>query len=197
MDKETGQCLLCGTPLDRQISWLLLIERFSPVICEDCEEKFEANTKVDEGHAALYQYNEAMKDFLHRYKFMQDVVLAKVFRQPLHQWLKKQKAIIVPIPMHVEKRKERTFSHIEVMLDEARIPYVELLEKLTTEQQGKKSREERLQTPQLFRVNGQVEAKHYVLFDDIYTTGTTITHAKNALLDAGAINVSSMTLIRG
>lgn len=197
MNKEVHDCLLCGAPLLRQISWLMLIERFPSVMCESCERKFVQNDKIDEGHMSLYQYNEAMKDYLHRYKFMQDIVLAKVFRQPLQQLFKKQKSIIVPIPMHPERRRERTFSHIEVMLEQARVPYVDLLEKLTTEQQSKKTRQQRLQTAPLFKVINSVEAQHYVLFDDIYTTGTTLAHAKVALLEAGAKSVSSVTLIRG
>ena len=46
-----------------------------------------------------------MKDFLHRYKFYKDVVLAEVFREQIHDYLKDQQATIVPIPMHPEKLK--------------------------------------------------------------------------------------------
>ncbi|KGR83787.1 ComF family protein [Lysinibacillus odysseyi] len=197
MLKEVHNCLLCQKPLQTQVSWLTFFERFPPIICADCEGKFELSADTDPDHRSLYQYNEPMKDFLHRYKFLYDVVLAKVFQRKLHDLLKNEKRIIVAVPMHPEKLLERTFSPVEELLNAAKISYTPLLEKTTTDTQSKKTREERLNTPQLFRTAGEVKAAHYVVFDDIYTTGTTIEHAKRALLEAGAKSVASVTLIRG
>ena len=190
-------CLLCGTPLIEQVSWLTFIQRFPTTICQKCEQKFSPVRNEQPEHHSLYQYNEAMKDYLHRYKFMGDVVLAKVFQKQLHDVFKREQRTIVPIPMHPQKLVERTFSHMDELLIAAKLPYKHLLEKTTTDHQSKKTRQERINTPQLFRVIEQIDPKHYVVFDDIYTTGTTIDHAKRALLEAGAKNVTSITLIRG
>ena len=197
MHKEVIDCLLCGTPLIQQVSWLTLIQRFPTTICEKCEQAFSPVQTEQSNHRSLFHYNEAMKDYLHRYKFMYDVVLAKVFQKQLHHVLKQEQRIVVPIPMHPQKLVERTFSHIDELLLAAKIPYKHLLEKTTTNTQGKKSREERLNTSQLFRTIEIIGSKDFVVFDDIYTTGTTIDHAKKALLEAGAKNVTSITLIRG
>lgn len=147
---------------------------------------------------SLYYYNDAMKDYLHRYKFMKDVLLSKVFREEIYQALKNREEIIVPIPIHPLKKKERTFAHVDELLKQSNIPFHHLLEKRTNETQGEKSREERLKTPQLFKLksNVQVKNKKILLIDDIYTTGTTIKHAKNLLLEAGAKEVKAFTLIR-
>ena len=197
MHKEVMDCLLCGTPLVEQVSWLTLIQRFPTTICPTCEQKFSSVRNEQADHRSLYQYNEAMKDYLHRYKFMGDVVLAKVFQKQLYDVFRREQRIVVPIPMHPQKLVERTFSHIDELLIAAKIPYKHLLEKTTIDNQSKKSREERINTPQLFRLIGKIDHKHYVVFDDIYTTGTTIDHAKRALLEAGAKTVTSITLIRG
>ncbi|WP_235616195.1 ComF family protein [Lysinibacillus parviboronicapiens] len=140
-----------------------------------------------------------MKDYLHQYKFLQDVALAKVFRQELQDQFKHEKSPIIPIPMHPLKQKERTFSHMEELLKAAKIPYIQLLEKTTAETQSSKNREERLQTASLFQLLPSVTVayKEYVLFDDIQTTGTTLRHATEILLQAGAKNVRSFTLING
>ncbi len=140
-----------------------------------------------------------MKDYLHRYKFMHDVVLAKVFRNQIRQHLSKRQEIIVPIPIHPIKLKERTFAHIDELLKAANIPYKHFLEKATTETQAEKSREERINTPQLFnkKENIAVKNKDILLVDDIITTGTTILHAKKVLIQAGAKSVKAFTLIRG
>ena len=193
MHKEVHDCLLCGSPLAEQVSWLTFLQTFGPTTCAACEEKFET---VGE-NGSLYKYNAAMKDVLHRYKFMHDVVLAKVFQKRLNDALRHERRVIVPIPMHPQKLVERTFSPVEEFLTAANIPYECLLEKTTTETQSKKTREERLNTPQLFRAIKQVKDKDYLVFDDIHTTGTTIEHAKKALLEAGAKSVASFTLIRG
>ena len=108
-----------------------------------------------------------------------------------------EQRIVVPIPMHPQKLVKRTFSHIDELLIAAKIPYKHLLEKTTIDTQSKKSREERLNTQKLFRAISKIAPKNYVIFDDIYTTGTTIEHAKKALLEAGAKTVASVTLIRG
>ncbi|MDN4492191.1 ComF family protein [Ureibacillus aquaedulcis] len=198
---EVLNCLLCNSPLDEGVTWkTLLSNRFPRTICLHCEEKFEpCETESRESLISLYKYNDDMKGYLHRYKFMHDVLLAKVFRHQIQQQLSKKKEIIVPIPMHHAKLKERTFAHIDELLNEANIPYVHYLKKITTETQAGKTREERLNAPQIFALkeNQDPGNKEFILVDDIYTTGTTINQAKRILLDAGAKSVKAFTLIRG
>ena len=144
---------------------------------------------------SLYTYNEAMKDYLHQYKFLQDVALASVFAGELKAL--SLNGIVVPIPMHPEKLKIRTFSQVEELLNQATIPYQQLLTKTTTSEQGKKSKKERLEAENLFELINEVETKHYILFDDIYTTGATVHQAAKVLKDAGATSVEAITLIKG
>ncbi|MFJ6210771.1 ComF family protein [Lysinibacillus sp. NPDC092081] len=196
MNKIETHCLLCSQPLQSAISWkILLTKQFQPTICDRCSARFEHSSTA----TALYQYNDAMKDYLHQYKFLQDVALAKVFRQELHARFKHEKATIIPIPMHPLKQRERTFSHMEELLKAANIPFIQLLEKTTTATQSSKNREQRIQAAFLFRLiaGAHVEHKEYLLFDDIKTTGTTLRHATEVLLNAGAKNVKSFTLING
>ena len=197
---EIKNCLLCNEPLHTHMNWKqLFIKHFPKTICQECEEKFEPYSHEQKDEVvSLYHYNKAMQDFLHRYKFMHDVLLAKVFSEKIHHHLKNRKELIVPIPIHPEKLKERTFSHVDELLKQAQIPFVHLLEKTTTETQGGKTREQRLKTPQLFRLkeNVQIYGKEILLVDDIYTTGTTIQHAKKALIEGGVKSVKAFTLIR-
>ena len=199
---EVTKCLLCNSPLDEPATWITFLTNQIPrTICLLCEEKFEpyeATERSETPSISLYKYNDQMKDYLHRYKFMRDVILAKVFRLQIQQYLSKKKEIIVPIPMHPEKLKERTFSHVDELLKEAKIPFKHFLEKTTTESQAEKTREERINAPQIFalKTNQDIQNKEIILVDDIYTTGTTMKHAKRILLEAGAESVTSFTLIR-
>lgn len=196
MNKTESHCLLCSQLLKTSISWkTLLTKQFTPTICTLCSARFEQSQSV----TAIYQYNEAMKVYLHQFKFLQDIALAKVFRQELYARFNKEKAIILPIPMHPIKQQERTFSHTDELLKAANIPFIQLLEKTTTETQGSKNREQRLRATPLFRLKARanVEHKDYLLFDDIKATGTTLQHAAEVLMQAGAKNVQYFTLIQG
>lgn len=196
MNKTESHCLLCSQLLKTSISWkTLLTKQFTPTICTSCSARFEQSQSV----TAIYQYNEAMKVYLHQFKFLQDIALAKVFRQELYARFNKEKAIILPIPMHPIKQQERTFSHTDELLKAANIPFIQLLEKTTTETQGSKNREQRLRATPLFRLKARanVEHKDYLLFDDIKSTGTTLQHAAEVLMQAGAKNVQYFTLIQG
>lgn len=196
---EFHNCLLCHAPLNEQATWkTLLTNAFSKTICSSCEQTFEFYENNEPDIHSLYKYNEAMNDYLHRYKFMHDVLLAKVFREQIQEALSDTKTIIIPIPMHPAKLVERTFSHVDELLIAANVQFEHYLEKISTETQASKSREERINSPQLFqlRENTIVENKQITLVDDIYTTGTTIAHASNVLMEAGAKSVKAFTLIR-
>lgn len=138
-----------------------------------------------------------MKNYLHQYKFLQDVALAGVFAHEINEFLRLKQGTVVPIPMHPEKLKERTFSQVEELLNKAEIPFQNLLVKTTSSVQGKKSKKERLEAGILFESIKDVQPVHYILFDDIYTTGATIHHAAKVLKDAGAKSVEAFTLIKG
>lgn len=201
-------CLLCERILMDVPSWqsFLSIEK-QEVICVECSSLFE-RTDIKNKHTtidkmavnqitSLYTYNEAMKNYLHQFKFLQDVALASVFARELKRVLPND-GIIVPIPMHPEKKIERTFAHVEEMLIAAKVSYVNILEKLDRTAMGEKSKAERLASEPLFKVKDEemIEPKRYVLVDDIYTTGTTLHHAANVLKETGATSVEAITLIR-
>lgn len=193
-------CLLCERELQGGVGWKeLLIYTLPKTICERCEQRFEKVTEQTESDVVtLFHYNDAMKDYLHRYKFLHDVVLAHVFNRDIHAHLKKDKRLIIPIPMHKDSLKVRTFAHVDELLKAANIPFEHHLMKRSNEQQAKKTRKERLATKQLFEVMSQkaILNKQILIVDDIYTTGTTFQHAKKVLLEAGAKSVDGFMLIQ-
>lgn len=201
MNKRNLNCLLCDRELHQNIGWKeLLLKTLPQTICPRCEQRFQRiEQQQEEGVVSLFQYNEDMRDYLHRYKFLHDILLAKVFNKIIHEQLKHETRLIIPIPMHPENLKLRTFAHIDELLKAANIPFTHHLTKISNEQQSLKTREERLKTPQLFKVINPtaIKDKNLLVVDDIYTTGTTLNHAKKALLEAGAKTVKGFTLIHG
>lgn len=217
-------CLLCDLPLPQIPSWRgLFLNELPQTICIGCRKGFEmieggvcrycsragldmceecvqwektAYAGCITSGKCLFTYNKAMQDYIYQFKFLQDVVLARAFAPELHEVLKRRKgAAVVPIPVHPERLKNRTFAQVEALLHEARIPFLTLLEK-TEAVQGQKSREQRLAAERLFSWNGQPVPKRIVLVDDLYTTGTTMRHAAKVLKDAGAESVDLLSLVR-
>lgn len=198
-----NECLLCEQSIASTPSWQSLLGLHKQTnICQDCSKKFQRADNKEECDildqvTSLYTYNEAMRDYLHHYKFLQDVQLAHVFAHELRSYLP-AKAIIVPIPMHPEKKIQRTFAHVDELLKSAGIPYTHLLEKLDTEAMGEKSKAQRLAMKPLFAIKEGtiIQPTTYILVDDIYTTGTTLRHAATILKKSGAKRIEALTLIR-
>ncbi|PIC94813.1 amidophosphoribosyltransferase [Sporosarcina sp. P26b] len=197
-------CLLCDKPLHDQPTWqhFLGIQKDTSA-CPICFEKFERIDRIEQDDVldsvhSLYAYNEVAREYLHQFKFMQDVALAKVFASPLRSVLNDSKKLIVPIPMHPINKIRRTFSQVDALLEAANIPYQSLLGKTTESVMGEKSRSERLAMTELFQVTADIPSNEavYVLVDDIYTTGTTLRHAARALKQRGIHRVEAVTLFR-
>ncbi|MFS0575542.1 ComF family protein [Sporosarcina sp. 179-K 3D1 HS] len=198
-----NHCLLCEQPIAAFPTWsgLLGIEHKKD-ICDDCSKNFQHADIIDDDPlfdriTSIYTYNDAMREYLHQYKFLQDIALAGVFANELRAVLK-GKATVVPIPMHPEKKIERTFAHVDELLKRAGIPFTHLLEKVDTAVMGEKSKEERLAMRPLFTIKPgtSIGPGPYILVDDIFTTGTTLRHAATVLREAGATQVEAVTLIR-
>lgn len=106
--------------------------------------------------------------------------------------------LVTFIPLSNERLMERGFNQAQALTDLLGLNTVELLTRLHTEKQSKKSREERISLAQVFQVTKPdlLKQKSILIVDDIYTTGSTLRHAAKALKTAGATEVSSITLAR-
>lgn len=206
-NQQFHYCLLCEQIINEQFTWSTLLTRtFTSSICKKCTQQFkEINCFVDNVYC-MYEYNEAMRSYFQRYKFLKDVLLAHVFRVSVERAvknilneIKKQykgamHIIVVPIPMHTQQLANRTFAHVDEILKAANIRYTHLLEKNTTITQSSKNRAERIATKELFTLKKYQEADHVLLFDDIKTTGTTLKLAEHVLVESGIKNITSIAL---
>ncbi|ANU12190.1 competence protein ComF [Planococcus antarcticus DSM 14505] len=136
-----------------------------------------------------------MKNYLHQFKFLKDVVLSEVFAEVLKEELRSQKSLIVPIPMNENKMKERTFPQVDRLLDSAAVPYIHLLGKNEVGLAGK-SKFERMALQDVFWWNGNPVPEKVLLFDDLYTTGSTMRLAAKVLKEKGVKEIKVLALIR-
>ncbi|MEH7075718.1 ComF family protein [Neobacillus drentensis] len=193
---EGEQCQICSrllTPVDVQFR--------HGDLCHDCfrwEEDPNWKGALDKNHS-LFLYNDFLKEVIAKYKFRGDYVLAKIFSELIKEKLKELTPdLLVPIPLSEERQYERGFNQAAALLTESGFTPDNLLSRVHSEKQSKKSRVERIHLSQVFQVIPEINVigKKVVLIDDIYTTGSTIRHAAKLLKEAGAASIQSLTLAR-
>lgn len=190
-------CRICNRPIDQ-----LEASFIKQDLCYDCY-RWEEDP-IYKGclrqNQSLYVYNPFLQDLLARYKFRGDYILAKLFSEELRLKMSKKdkKDIITPIPLSLERLLERGFNQAEALIKEAGLTSTELLTRIHTEKQSKKSRHDRIHAKQIFQLNKpSITGKSILLIDDIYTTGSTLRHAAKLLIENGAKSVESITIARG
>ncbi|MFB6468933.1 ComF family protein [Cytobacillus sp. Hz8] len=199
LDLITGEtCRLCHRP------FAYLEGQYRKAdLCLDCVrwEQDEQWNGCLKQNISLFSYNDFLKETIARFKFRGDYVIAKAFSPLFREKIKLLPYdLLVPIPLSEERLLERGFNQAKALVREAGYSSCEFLERTHSEKQSKKSRLERIEFAQVFRVkesSGGIAGKNILLIDDIYTTGSTLYHAAKALKEAGAESVMSLTLARG
>jgi competence protein ComFC len=167
--------------------------------CEDCQKWRLSYPEEFIQHQSCYLYNEALKDWLHNYKIKGDSRLALVFKAKLTEiYQDYSDYVVVPLPISEKSYIARGFNQSELLLEAAKIPYQSLLTNhYEGDKQSQKNRQQRLQSEQPFSCTPSVEGiRKVLLFDDIYTTGRTLLHAKAILYQAGVEKIESLTIAR-
>ncbi|ASI36298.1 amidophosphoribosyltransferase [Exiguobacterium sp. N4-1P] len=176
---KRGECTDCGKP--------------GLTLCSDCQQwrRLGYDLKTD----PLFLYEATAKDFLKRYKFLGDTALLDVFKEELKK-VKVKQDFIVPIPLSRERLSERRFNQAEGIARMMRGKVTLCLARSDGPAQSRKARRERLSRANPYEVITSVEGKTILLVDDVYTTGTTLHQAALRLREAGAKEISAVTLFR-
>lgn len=168
--------------------------------CRDCikwKQKV-ANNLVT--HEAFFCYDDVLKNWLQIYKFQGDTRYAGIMADMLHEFYEGHTdAVVVPMPSSKASMDNRGFNQCEELLKYAGIPYVDLIRNVSRDiKQSEKNRLERMETVQPFQVKELLvdRSQSILLFDDIYTTGRTLMHAKELLWGAGFTAISSFSIGR-
>ncbi|MBP2241974.1 competence protein ComFC [Cytobacillus eiseniae] len=168
--------------------------------CADCI-RWETDAEwagVLDRNYSLLTYNTFAKEVLARYKFRGDYAIAFAFVPFIKQRLQSIPFdALVPIPLSEERLYERGFNQSEALIIASGYKPTNLLTRIHSEKQSKKSRAERIHLPQVFQTEASLSNEKVLLIDDIYTTGSTLRHAAKLLKSAGAQSVCSLTLARG
>ena len=183
-------------------------KKLSKERCRNCNKELHRDTCIDcklwmkkgyiPKHLAIYHYEENMKDYFSRYKFMGDYCLRKIFQKDIKNNLKpffKKGYTIVPVPLSEKRLVERGFNQVEGLIEG--IPYQDIFEKRDIEKQSSKTREERLNQDNAFCLKKGIDVPDKIIIvDDIYTTGSTLYHMVQLLEAIGIKEVLTFSLAR-
>jgi len=179
--------------------------------CADCRRK---DYHFEYGYA-LWLYDSTMKRSISNFKYGYKKEYAKYYIQEIVKnygktILKMDPDIIVPVPIHKSKYRERGYNQAEILAKgigkELKIPVLSnlIIRNKRTLPQKQLSDKERLRNLQeAFEFNKDLADKYprslsrLLLVDDIYTTGSTIEACTNVLKNNGIKQVYFITLCIG
>ena len=209
-------CAACGSNLYQQEKVLctkclynLPRTYFHKVPSNPIEQSLWGRVEIERASAFyFFQKADRYQQLLHilKYKNRKDIgfELGRLYGADLA----KEKAFseidfIIPVPLHKKKKHKRGFNQSEIIaagLEEflsARLRTDILIRKKQTDTQTRKSRYERWENIQdVFGVKNSKELnnKHILLVDDVFTTGATVEGCAIALHNVADVKISVVTL---
>ncbi len=196
---EDPKCLTCGFPF--------FGEAESKPHCMHCE---HLTPKFGRGWAVAL-FRGPVRELIHALKYEQAYWALRdigdlLDRSPgLGAFL--DGAILVPVPLHPRKLRERGYNQSELIVDEVKKRFPDcvrsdLLERVVdTKSQTQFNRQERIRNLKnafSLRRNRAIDpTKRYMLVDDVFTTGSTLNACAAQLRGAGARSLDVLTIGHG
>lgn len=211
--RNPGLCCICQKELDHWEEKYHQCTTCSRYIistegtCQKCAEEQPPFVKA----IAVGPYRGIIKESLSSLKYRGDRKLAVPFGRLLAQKVRSQIKpadidVIIPVPLHEEKRLLRGFNQAELIAREVgkhlRKPVMPqiLIKKTETPAQAhlsQKEREANLKGSFSVVASGKIRQARVLLVDDIFTTGNTAAECTRALLQVGAKKVYVATVATG
>lgn len=195
-------CGICSTPVDAGVT-----------VCASCNGKGFSFVH----NRSAFAYEDLVRDLIHDIKFRRrrhvaqglGRLWASGFLGPFLDSINsvnsiKTAAILVPLPMHKAKRRQRGFDQAQILASSigevTGIKAISILERTqdTPPQSGLHPRQRIENVKGAFRIKpeftGKIAGQTIVLVDDIYTTGASLDECARVLKSGGASDVYAMTL---
>ena len=186
-------------------------------LCRNCLEKIifiKSTVPFREKNAVIWAvcaYEGIIRKCVHLFKYKAKLSLLKPINQLMSNfiniYLKSEKFdTIIPIPLHRIRLRERGFNQAELLAKEIATStklHISLKAlkrtKPTLTQAGLSKTERFINLKGAFKINknSDIEGKHILLIDDVFTTGSTINECAKVLLKAGAKSTDALVLAKG
>ena len=190
-------------------------------LCKKCElklQKYEINNNVGAGfHArpiqliSIFKYESEIRDQIIKYKFGEKAYLYKTFARMILNNKKVCKIlgqydIILPVPIHKNKRRKRGYNQTELIAKEisknspnlhiGRNILIKIKDTKTQSLLTRTQRRENVKNAFIINKEENVRNKKVILFDDIYTTGATTNECIRILKKYGTKEILILTVAK-
>ena len=191
-------CSACGYPFWGQLA--------GHQVCPHCA---ELNPVFDEGKT-LFLAKGPARSLLHTLKYqdgfylLRDLACMVTEQTHYHNYL--QDALLVPVPLHPDKQRERSFNQsakiAQMLANIAQATVAELLIRIkytqTQTRLDRKSRHQNVKNAFALAPDAVViPDQQYILIDDVFTTGSTLNACAGVLRQAGANHIKVATIGHG
>jgi len=211
-------CLICEQPQTSPRTHLLCekcLDEIAAYPLPDVEAIAGARGGMSSNHLqavhAGWPFDAPMQAVIHAFKYRRRPSLSKVFGEMLAQRLQNdlvneiQQAILVPVPLHRRRGRERGFNQSMLLAQAlAEIWKMKILPRALerirfTQQQATLTAPERQKNVEgAFAPSPKADLQHHTIFlvDDVFTTGATMNACAAALKAAGAERVVGLVLAK-
>lgn len=181
--------------------------RVGSILCGRCKkDKLVLNPRIEEGVWFLGERKGLLKELIHRFKFEGERESGDVLAELLAEFLPdlSQNTVIVPLPTidkHVRMRGLDHTKYLAMVLARVRGWRVEeILERKTDSVQVGASEKKRIeQARRAYKINKDLKIDPsipYLLLDDVWTTGSSLLSAREALKEVGAKKIDLVVLAK-
>lgn len=188
-------------------------------LCPKCKIKIKKNenakiikikNKNFTEYGYLFKYNGIIREKILDYKFNDKSYLYKTFTEIIIKNKKicgfiKKYDIIIPVPIHKKRRKERGYNQSKLIAKEIakRLEInmeKDVLYKIKNNKAQmlltKKEREINIKNVYKIIEVQKIKNKKILLLDDIYTTGNTVNECSKMIKEAGASKIAVLTIAK-
>lgn len=158
----------------------------------------------------IFKYDDIIRQKIIEYKFQDEAYLYKTFAKII---LKNKKVcgflekydIMIPVPIHKKRRLKRGYNQAELIAKEiCKNLNLELKNNVLIKQknivaQSELNKNERMQNiKNAFGIKNanEIKNKNIILFDDIYTTGSTVNECSRILKKVGVNQIGILTIAK-
>lgn len=211
-------CVLCQAPGQPGIDLCKLCEADLPhnrTACSQCAKPLPmaglcgaclAKPPAFDACQAAFSYQAGVAALVRGLKFQQQLANARLLAQlmlPSLEALNERPDLILPVPLHPERLKERGFNQslelasylgraLDIPVDTKSCARIKAT--LPQSSLGKKERKKNVRNA--FALRGSLKARHLVLVDDVITTGNTLEELARLCKKAGVEKVSAWCAAR-
>ena len=173
-------------------------------ICDECFNKLTGSLSIDKINGTkimfLSKYDGLYKQMLMNYKEYGDYELRDCFLYPYLKLIKLyfNNYYFVPLPSTSNRIKNRGFNHLIEILKISNLKYLDLLYKINDINQKELNAFNRINNNTIeIKDNKEIiENKKIVLFDDVYTTGSTFNHSLNVIKKYNPKKIKGLIIMR-